>query len=410
MSSGSINNLHSISGYQSSFYLHHILVASPDSSSTLTSPTTSSETDEIPSSELRTTREETDFPSCISCLLFSSKSFEHSRGVPCSVASRETFLESNRLVGPFDNQINTSVCDSFCDPTQNKNGYCPTPCIDQCYPTCYLPFTSLISPPDPPSTAPNLRLSLSISFSILAIAFFVFSSYTIYNHFKNCRIRTPPPEIEETRDDLLDEDRGPVLDHPIWYIRTVGLQPSIFDSITVFRYKRGDGLVESMECSVCLNEFQEDETLRLLPKCNHAFHLPCIDTWLRSHTNCPMCRADIISTCPAPAPEQSLGESVVREEAPAVVPNSGDREFGRETRDGDCELGINGGKSPETSMRRSVSMDSLSASVIRASIANNRSVEEFGENSGAELVVYQSNEAKKKMRLDDLILKGRRVI
>ncbi|KAL6952752.1 RING-type E3 ubiquitin transferase [Sarracenia purpurea var. burkii] len=167
---------------------------------------------------------------------------------------------------------------------------------------------------------------------------------------------------------------------------------------------------QSTECSVCLNEFQEDETLRLLPKCNHAFHLPCIDTWLRSHTNCPMCRADIISTCPAPAPEQSLGESVVREEDPAVVPNSGDREFGRETRDGDCELGINGGKSPETSMRRSVSMDSLSASVIRASIANNRSVEEFGENSSAELVVYQSNEAKKKMRLDDLILKGRRVI
>ncbi|KAL7002997.1 RING-type E3 ubiquitin transferase [Sarracenia purpurea var. burkii] len=306
----------------------------------------------------------------------------------------------------LSSRINTSVCETFCDPTQNNNGYCPTPCIDQCYPTCYLPFTSLIPPPDPPSTASanhpstaaNLRLSLSTSLSILAIAFFLFSSYTIYNHFKNRRIRTPPPEIEETRDDFLDEDRGPVIDHPIWYIRTVGLQPSIIDSITVFRYKRGDGLVESTECSVCLNEFQEDETLRLLPKCNHAFHLPCIDTWLRSHTNCPMCRAGIISSCPAPAPERSRDESVVREEAPAVVHNSGGREFGRETRDRDCELGINGGKSPETSMRRSVSMDSLSASVIRASIANNRSVEEFGGNSGAELVVNQSNggiEAKK---------------
>ncbi|KAF1001522.1 hypothetical protein AG4045_000284, partial [Apium graveolens] len=48
------------------------------------------------------------------------------------------------------------------------------------------------------------------------------------------------------------------------------------------------------DCSVCLTEFQDDETLRLLPKCNHAFHIPCIDTWLRSHTTCPLCRAGIV--------------------------------------------------------------------------------------------------------------------
>lgn len=33
----------------------------------------------------------------------------------------------------------------------------------------------------------------------------------------------------------------------------------------------------------------------LVPKCNHAFHIYCIDTWLRSHTNCPLCRARIIT-------------------------------------------------------------------------------------------------------------------
>lgn len=82
--------------------------------------------------------------------------------------------------------------------------------------------------------------------------------------------------------------------HPVWLISTVGLQQSIINSITVCKYERNEGLIEGTECSVCLNEFREDDTLRLLPKCSHAFHIACIDTWLRSHTNCPLCRAGIV--------------------------------------------------------------------------------------------------------------------
>ncbi|KAJ0232027.1 RING-H2 finger protein ATL54 [Hirschfeldia incana] len=88
------------------------------------------------------------------------------------------------------------------------------------------------------------------------------------------------------------------VDHPIWLIRTTGLQQSIINSITICSYKRGDGLIERTDCPVCLNEFEEDESLRLLPKCNHAFHISCIDTWLRSHTNCPLCRAGIAISTP----------------------------------------------------------------------------------------------------------------
>ena len=61
------------------------------------------------------------------------------------------------------------------------------------------------------------------------------------------------------------------------------------------------GLVEGTDCSVCLSEFQEDESVRLLPKCGHAFHIQCIDTWLRSHSNCPLCRANVICVGPQDA-------------------------------------------------------------------------------------------------------------
>ncbi|XP_030535677.1 RING-H2 finger protein ATL13 isoform X2 [Rhodamnia argentea] len=41
---------------------------------------------------------------------------------------------------------------------------------------------------------------------------------------------------------------------------------------------------------VCLCEFGPEDKLRLLPKCSHAFHMECIDTWLLSHSTCPLCR------------------------------------------------------------------------------------------------------------------------
>lgn len=74
-----------------------------------------------------------------------------------------------------------------------------------------------------------------------------------------------------------------------------GLEEAVIKTITVCKYEKGDGLIEGTECAVCLSEFEENEALRLLPKCSHAFHLPCIDTWLKSHSSCPLCRAIIIT-------------------------------------------------------------------------------------------------------------------
>ncbi|RYR18978.1 hypothetical protein Ahy_B03g063609 [Arachis hypogaea] len=51
------------------------------------------------------------------------------------------------------------------------------------------------------------------------------------------------------------------------------------------------------ECVICLSDFTNGEKLRILPKCNHGFHVSCIDKWLTSHSSCPKCRHCLIHTC-----------------------------------------------------------------------------------------------------------------
>ncbi|KAK4392238.1 RING-H2 finger protein ATL33 [Sesamum angolense] len=46
-------------------------------------------------------------------------------------------------------------------------------------------------------------------------------------------------------------------------------------------------------CPVCLSVFAEGEEIRQLSGCKHAFHSACIDMWLYSHSNCPVCRAAV---------------------------------------------------------------------------------------------------------------------
>jgi len=46
-------------------------------------------------------------------------------------------------------------------------------------------------------------------------------------------------------------------------------------------------------CAICLDDFQMNEQLRLLP-CKHGFHIHCIDPWLsKSSELCPMCKQSI---------------------------------------------------------------------------------------------------------------------
>ncbi|KAM1313078.1 hypothetical protein ACFX15_016458 [Malus domestica] len=62
-----------------------------------------------------------------------------------------------------------------------------------------------------------------------------------------------------------------------------------------------DGKKEDVKCSICQEEYVAgDEVGRL--RCEHSFHIVCVNQWLRLKNWCPICKA---AAAPAPAPSPS---------------------------------------------------------------------------------------------------------
>ncbi|XP_022867060.1 RING-H2 finger protein ATL51-like [Olea europaea var. sylvestris] len=167
-------------------------------------------------------------------------------------------------------------------------------CSINCPRWCYFNF-----PPPPLDDDSGTHFSPLIIaiIAILAVGFLVVSYYMIVKRY--CRRRNDPNTSIETQEILDGLTRDQMAG------ASTGLDEALIKTITVFKYKKGDGLIDGAECVVCLNEFQENESLRLMPNCMHGFHLPCIDPWLKSHPSCPICRVDVNLTYPLPPPARN---------------------------------------------------------------------------------------------------------
>ncbi|KAL8237543.1 hypothetical protein R6Q59_018624 [Mikania micrantha] len=213
------------------------------------------------------------------------------------------------------------LCAIDCDRIANPPGLCSFECNVSCPSFC---STAGLSPAPSPAISPSavptpvdhqhhslsLPLKISIIFVVVTFVYTLYKFFTVW--YRSRPHRTPVasfPENQETH----DQNDG--VDHPVWHIRTTGLQPSVINALTVVKFIKQSKIVEGTDCSVCLTEFEEDDTLRLLPNCKHAFHVSCIDTWLRSHTNCPLCRALIVNnTADSSSSEQRNGDLGFTEE------------------------------------------------------------------------------------------------
>lgn len=167
-----------------------------------------------------------------------------------------------------------------------SQGFCSIYCPQWCY-IVFPPPPPLQFPGDEDSSSPTFSPQVIAIIGILASAFLLVSYYTIISKF--CKVDSSRVEVVED----LEADHHSASQQEPWETRNTGVEEALIKSIAVFKYKKGDGSIGEADCSVCLSEFQEDESLRLLPKCNHAFHVYCIDRWLKSHSSCPNCRADV---------------------------------------------------------------------------------------------------------------------
>ncbi|KAB2630135.1 E3 ubiquitin-protein ligase ATL6-like [Pyrus ussuriensis x Pyrus communis] len=128
--------------------------------------------------------------------------------------------------------------------------------------------------------------SMAIIIVVLIAALFLMAFFSIY--IRHCSEANQPGSVRPGGTHTGRSRRGAA---------SRGLDAAVLDTFPTLDYAEIKGLKigkEALECAVCLNEFEDDETLRLIPKCDHVFHPECIDEWLASHTTCPVCRANLV--------------------------------------------------------------------------------------------------------------------
>ncbi|QCD82248.1 RING-H2 finger protein ATL47 [Vigna unguiculata] len=188
----------------------------------------------------------------------------------------------------FDSQI----CDGS-DAMSNPTSISPSSCSS----SAPLSYTSEYKKqlPPPLSSSSGTRISPAIVFIIviLAIVFFISGLLHLLVRFLIRHMSSSSISQSNRYPDMSESDPYQRQLQQLFHLHDSGLDQAFIDALPVFLYKDIIGLKEPFDCAVCLCQFSEQDMLRLLPLCNHAFHIDCIDTWLLSNSTCPLCRGSL---------------------------------------------------------------------------------------------------------------------
>jgi hypothetical protein len=91
-------------------------------------------------------------------------------------------------------------------------------------------------------------------------------------------------------------------------------------------------------CSICQNDFENNDIIRKINNCNHSFHLNCIDRWLQNHVTCPSCRYNLLSSTPSNSNTLNNSRNVISSSSESEYSDvTTDDEDNTEDDDSECE-------------------------------------------------------------------------
>ncbi|XP_022727002.1 RING-H2 finger protein ATL47-like [Durio zibethinus] len=170
--------------------------------------------------------------------------------------------------------------------------------------------------PNPPSSSSSAsKISPAVLFIIVILAVIFFISGLLHSLVRFLMKNRSPSSVSESNryHEMSGSDAFQRQLQQLFHLHDSGLDQAFIDALPVFLYKEIMGLKEPFDCAVCLCEFLEQDKLRLLPMCSHAFHIDCIDTWLMSNSTCPLCRGTLF-TPGLPIENPVFGLEYAREE------------------------------------------------------------------------------------------------
>lgn len=150
---------------------------------------------------------------------------------------------------------------------------------------------SLMNPSTPPHPAPHRTVDFSPFEFILGLVAVITIPALVYSFF--FAIKCPPNLLRLWR------QRSSRLSGAA--VTVVVGNRSSSDVAAAVKYNKDEHCTEvGNECPVCLSAFDDGQEIRQLAACKHSFHVDCIDMWLYSHPNCPVCRAAVPVTVKRP--------------------------------------------------------------------------------------------------------------